>query len=200
MNYRIEEALWRRGFQFIAGIDEAGRGSLAGPIVAAAVVLLPNAKLPKLNDSKLLTEHRREVLYKQILDQAFAVGIAEVSHKMIDRLKIGKANTLVMEKAVKALEIPPDYLLIDGRRGLPSFKTEQRAIIAGDRKSPSIAAASIIAKVTRDRIMLRYHLKHPCYGFADHKGYGTKEHMRMLNRHGPCSIHRKTFAPVTQMC
>jgi len=200
MNFRIEESLWRKGFQFIAGVDEAGRGPLAGPIVAAAVILLPNARLPKINDSKLLSERRREELYKLILDQAFAVGIAEVSHKMIDRLRIGKANVLVMEKAIKALELPPDYLLIDGKRGLPSFNIQQKAIVGGDGKSPSIAAASIIAKVTRDRIMLKYHLKHPQYGFADHKGYGTREHFEMLEEHGPCEIHRRTFAPVTQMC
>jgi len=200
MNFRIEESLWRKGFQFIAGVDEAGRGPLAGPIVAAAVILLPNAKLPKLNDSKLLSEHRREILYKQILDQAFAVGIAEVSHKMIDRLSIGKANALVMEKAIKALEIPPDYLLIDGKHGLPNLNIQQKAIVGGDGKSPSIAAASIIAKVTRDRIMLKYHLKHPHYGFADHKGYGTREHFEMLEEHGPCEIHRRSFFPLTQMC
>ena len=193
MKFNIEQALWRRGYQFVAGIDEAGRGPLAGPIVAAAVILLPDCNLPGLNDSKLLSEQKRESLYGQILEQAFADGIAQVSHKMIDRLRIGKANTLVMEKAVKAIDFQPDYLLIDGRRGLARFEIPQKAIVVGDRKSPSIAAASIIAKVTRDRIMLRYHLRYPHYGFAGHKGYGTRGHMEMIRKHGPCEIHRKSF-------
>ncbi|PIS30220.1 ribonuclease HII [Candidatus Saganbacteria bacterium CG08_land_8_20_14_0_20_45_16] len=199
MDFDFETALWRQGWQFIAGIDEAGRGPLAGPIVAAAVILLPHSRLPGLNDSKLLSEQKREQLYGLILEQALAVGVAEVSHKTIDRLRIGQANTLVMEKAVKAIGFKPDYLLIDGRSSLKKLAIPQQAIIDGDALCASIAAASVIAKVTRDRIMLRYHLKHPQYNFAGHKGYGTREHFRLLKKYGPCPIHRRSFAPVAEL-
>lgn len=199
MDFGLEESLWRKGFQFIAGLDEAGRGPLAGPIVAAAVILTPETALPGLNDSKLLSPKKRARLYALILERAFAVGVAEVSHKMIDRLKIGKANTLVMEKAAKALGFKPDYLLIDGRKKLDNLTLPQQAIIDGDQKCASIAAASIIAKVTRDRIMLRYHEVYPCYAFDRHKGYGTALHVKRLKKHGPCEIHRRSFTPVAEL-
>lgn len=194
--FQFERKLWRQGLILIAGVDEAGRGPLAGPVVAAAVIFPPRTNIKGLNDSKKLSTRQRERLFIQIQKKALGIGIARVGPKIIDRINILRATLLAMKLAVKALPIQPDYLLIDGVRMKIDLPIEQESIIGGDGKSASIAAASIVAKVTRDRIMLKYHQKHPQYGFAAHKGYGTKLHMRKLQEHGPSSIHRRSFAPV----
>lgn len=184
---------------FIAGIDEAGRGPLAGPIVAAAVILPEDFYLLGLNDSKLLSSKKREELFIAIKQQALAVGVGKVGQREIDRMGIGRANVLVMEKAVAALKIRPDYLLIDGRIKIKNLLIPQKAIVRGDQQYACIAAASIIAKVTRDHLMLKYHERFPLYGFNRHMGYGTREHFRMLKKHGPCEIHRESFYPLSEM-
>jgi len=195
--FKIEKALWNKGLELVAGVDEVGRGPLAGPIVAAAVIFSPKTKINGLNDSKKLTSTMREKLYIEIQEKALAVGIAWLDHKMIDKLNIGKANRLVLKMAVEALKIVPQYLLIDGKRIKVELPIPQLSIIKGDGKCASIAAASIIAKVTRDRMMQEFHKQYPEYGFDRHKGYGTKEHFAMLEKHGPCPIHRKSFFPVS---
>lgn len=186
------------GYRRIAGIDEAGRGPLAGPVVAAAVILPTRCRLLGINDSKQLPAKDREQVYTAILEQAVGVGLGSADVAEIDQLNILEATRLAMRRAVDQLDPPPDYLLIDAVV-LPGFKVPARPIIKGDSLSVSIAAASIIAKVTRDRLMARYHEIFPEYGFQSHKGYGTAEHLERLARHGPCSIHRHTFAPVQEV-
>lgn len=197
MDLVYEKKLARRGFKLVAGVDEVGRGPLAGHVVAAAVVLSIDCKLQGLADSKKLSPKQREELFPKIKRQAVSVGVGRVSHKLIDRLGIGKANLLVMKKAVEKLKVAPDYLLVDGERNKIDSSIPQRGISGGDRKCASIAAASIIAKVTRDKLMMRYHKKYPQYRFDRHKGYGTKEHMRTIRKYGPCPIHRRSFYPVS---
>jgi ribonuclease HII len=176
-------------------LDEAGRGPLAGPVVAAAVVL-PRRCLPAgLNDSKQLTEAERERLYDEILQRAIGVGVGRASEREIDAMNILEATRLAMGRAIQALPAAPDYLLLDALE-LPAIHLPQRAVIKGDTLSVSIAAASIVAKVTRDRLMGEYHRQYPQYNFQAHKGYGTAEHLRMLAAHGPCAIHRRSFRPV----
>jgi len=180
-----------KGFRLIAGIDEAGRGPLAGPVVAAAVIL--DKLIDGLNDSKLLSALKRKRLFKIIKCEAVAIGVGIVSHQLVDRINIYQAARLAMKKAVLNLSLAPHHLLIDGNLSL-DLEIPQTAIVKGDRKSCSIAAASIIAKVTRDKIMLRYHKKFPVYGFDRHKGYGTKLHFENLQKHGACPIHRRSFS------
>ncbi|MDH4300905.1 MAG: ribonuclease HII [Nitrospira sp.] len=186
------------GYRRIAGIDEAGRGPLAGPVVAAAVILPTRCRLLGINDSKQLSAKDREQVYTAILEQAVGVGVGSADVAEIDQLNILEATRLAMRRAVEQLVPPPDYVLIDAVV-LPGFKVPTRPIIKGDTLSVSIAAASIIAKVTRDRLMARYHEIFPEYGFLSHKGYGTAEHLERLARHGPCAIHRRTFAPVQEV-
>ncbi len=186
------------GYRRIAGIDEAGRGPLAGPVVAAAVILPTRCRLLGIDDSKQLPAKDREQIYTAILERAVGVGVGSADVAEIDRLNILEATRLAMRRAVDQLAPPPDYVLIDAVV-LPGFKVPTRPIIKGDSLSVSIAAASIIAKVTRDRLMARYHELFPEYGFLSHKGYGTAEHLERLARHGPCSIHRRTFAPVQEV-
>jgi len=186
------------GYRRIAGIDEAGRGPLAGPVVAAAVILPSRCRLLGINDSKQLPAKDREEAYTAILEQAVGVGVGSADVGEIDQLNILEATRLAMRRAVDQLDPPPDYLLIDAVV-LLGFKVPTKPIIKGDSLSVSIAAASIIAKVTRDRLMARYHEIFPEYGFLSHKGYGTAEHLERLARHGPCSIHRRTFAPVQEV-
>ncbi|WP_442893581.1 ribonuclease HII [Bacillus sp. 2205SS5-2] len=182
------------GFTFIAGIDEVGRGPLAGPVVASAVILPENSFIPGLNDSKKLSESRREELYQEIHKQAISVGIGLVSALEIDQMNIYEATKKAMIQAVHQLTPMPDYLLIDAMKlDLP---IKQTSLIKGDGKSVSIAAASIVAKVTRDRLMKEYDKLYPVYGFRRHMGYGTSEHIQAINQVGPCEIHRRTFAPV----
>ncbi|MBI3989977.1 MAG: ribonuclease HII [candidate division NC10 bacterium] len=184
-----------QGYTWVAGVDEAGRGALAGPVVAAAVILPPRLKLEGLKDSKLLPPRRREALYQAIQEKALGIGVGTVESKTIDALNILRATLLAMERAIASLPFPPEFLLIDGRDA-PRTSLPHRALPHGDDLCPSISAASIIAKVYRDRIMNDYHLQFPQYGFARHKGYGTPEHLKALARYGPTSIHRLTFRRV----
>jgi ribonuclease HII len=181
----------------IAGVDEAGRGPLAGPVVAAAVILDLSVELPSLNDSKLLNGKKREALYSLIRETATGIGVGIVEPEEIDRMNIYQAARAAMKTAVEAVQPLPDYLLIDGNAGL-DLTIRQETIVKGDRQSMSIAAASIIAKVTRDRIMLELHEKFPHYGFHSHKGYATENHREALKRHGPCHAHRKCFRGVLE--
>lgn len=182
------------GFTHIAGIDEVGRGPLAGPVVASAVILPEKFKAIDINDSKQLSITQRTVLYEQIMHEALAVGIGLMDETVIDQYNIYEATRLAMLEAIKNLAIKPDYLLLDAMN-LP-VDLPQENIIKGDSKSVSIAAASIVAKVTRDRMMTNYAERFPGYGFAKNMGYGTKEHLAGLDRLGVCPIHRKSFAPV----
>lgn len=191
----FERAARLCGYRRIAGIDEAGRGPLAGPVVAATVVLPVRCRLSGIDDSKQLSEGERARLYAAILEHAVGMGIGSADVGEIDRLNILEATKLAMRRAIDQLTPPPDYLLIDAVM-LPGIGIPQRPIIKGDSLSFSIAAASIIAKVTRDRLMAEYHDMFPEYDFLSHKGYGTREHLQRLARHGPCSIHRRTFTPV----
>jgi ribonuclease HII len=186
------------GYTRIAGLDEAGRGPLAGPVVAAAVVLPDTLLIPGLTDSKQVPEPERERLFEIIKLQAicFGVGIADVH--TIDEVNIYQATIIAMERALQSLTPQPDYLLLDAIT-LPRVALPQKPIIKGDCRSHSIAAASILAKVTRDRMMLELHDKFPCYHFHRHKGYGTKEHFALLRKHGPCEAHRKSFSPVAAL-
>ncbi len=190
-----EKKLYRSGFTTIAGIDEAGRGSWAGPIVAAAVVLPQRFRLPGLKDSKLLTPKERERLYDQIMAQASGVGIGLVSRKKIDRIGLGQANILVLRKSVYRLPIEPDFIMIDGF-AITFRKVASRQYVQGDQRVASIAAASIIAKVYRDNIMRRYHKKYPYYNFHHNKGYGTKAHHLAIIKYGVCDQHRRSFQPI----
>lgn len=193
----FEQEARRCGYRRIAGIDEAGRGPLAGPVVAAAVILPVHVRLVGVDDSKQLSEAERERLYPGILEKAVGVGIGVADAGEIDTLNILEATRLAMRRAIENVAPPPDYLLTDAVI-LPEVRIPLRPIIKGDALSLSIAAASIIAKVTRDRLMAAYHELFPQYNFLSHKGYGTAEHLQMLAQFGPCSIHRRTFAPVRE--
>jgi ribonuclease HII len=193
-----EQELAARGIYCVAGIDEAGRGPLAGPVVAAAVVLTYGFELKGLNDSKKLTPRRRDYFYELITsDTTIRWASAHVSPEEIDRLNILGATHAAMRLAWAKLDPRPDHVLIDGLP-VPSFPCEQTALVGGDGISLSIAAASIIAKVERDRVMLALDLQYPQYGFAKHKGYPTAEHFEKLRQYGPCPIHRRSFAPVAR--
>lgn len=177
---------------YIAGIDEAGRGPLAGPVVAAAVILPKDIFLPFLNDSKKVTEKRRDVLFDEIKQNAIAYGIGIASNTLIDEINILQATYEAMREAINALEKTPDVLLVDAVH-IPDINIKQVGIVKGDAKSVNIAAASILAKVTRDRLMAEYDKIYPEYGFASNKGYGTETHIAALKEIGPCAIHRKSF-------
>lgn len=193
-----ETRLWNTGYARIAGVDEVGMGPLAGPVVAAAVVVSPTISIPGVNDSKALAPGRREILAQEIWAKADGIGIGVVEPAEIDRLNIYRAGLKAMQLAVEALPFLPDYLLIDGRNPLPLFLPQQ-TLVRGDQESYSIAAASIVAKVYRDQLMLQYHNQYPLYGFAQHKGYGTAEHLTALRLYGPCPIHRRSYRPVGQV-
>ncbi len=195
---RHERELRAAGFRRIAGIDEVGRGSLAGPVVAAAVILPERHRIKGLRDSKVLTRRRREALYEQILDRAEAVGLGVMEVEVIDRVNILQATKMAMGEAVARLSPPPDHLVIDAL-SLPYVDLPQRPIIDGDAISASIAAASIVAKVTRDRICAEFDVRYPAYGFAVNKGYGTRRHYDALLAEGPCAWHRRSFAPVRML-
>jgi len=179
----------------IAGVDEVGRGPLAGDVVAAAVILDPRQPIEGLKDSKLLSEKKREQLFILIQERALAWALGRASAEEIDNINILQASLLAMKRAVAALSIRPDLALIDGNR-CPALDCPAQAIIGGDRTVAAISAASIIAKVTRDREMLVLHQEYPHYGFDQHKGYPTEKHLAALQAHGPCRIHRRSFAPV----
>lgn len=182
----------------VAGVDEAGRGPLAGPVVVAAVILDPHHFIAGLDDSKKLSEKKREVLFPEIKAKALAWSIIEVGVEEIDSLNILQATLLGMRRAVEGLTPMPSLALIDGNRA-PALDCEVKTIVQGDSLEPAISAASILAKVFRDQLMGDYHRRFPCYGFNRHKGYPTAEHVRLLQENGPCEIHRKSFAPVRKL-
>ncbi len=193
----VEEKQLFRQFSRIAGVDEAGRGPLAGPVVAASVSATKITLISGVNDSKQLTSLQRKKLLDQILSHPdLEVGIGECSHEEIDEHNILQASLLAFFKAVKQLKNPPDYCLLDGNQKCRHIEVPQKALVKGDARSFLIAAASIVAKETRDRIMEEHDKTWPEYGFAKHKGYPTKVHLQALEKYGPCPIHRKTFAPV----
>ena len=187
------EQLYRsQGFKAICGVDEAGRGPLAGPVFAAAVILPEDMIIEGVNDSKKLTEKKREKLFDIIKEKALAYCIASASVEEIEEMNILQADMLAMKRAVDGLAVKADFAMIDGNKA-PKLEIPAVPIIKGDAKSESIAAASILAKVSRDRLMLEYDEIYPEYGFAKHKGYGTKDHMDAIRKHGPCPIHRRSF-------
>ncbi|MBI5206692.1 MAG: ribonuclease HII [Candidatus Firestonebacteria bacterium] len=189
---------WTKGFNFVAGIDEAGRGPLAGPVVAAAVILQPNIEISGINDSKKLSPKKREEIFNIIQEKSIDIGIGIISEKIIDEINILQATILAMQEAVLSLSHQkPDFLLIDGLE-IKKFPIPNKKIIRGDSLSVSIASASIIAKVTRDRIMEKLDINYPEYSFREHKGYGTKKHCEAIARFGVTDIHRKTFCRVKE--
>ena len=190
--WKIEQSFFERGIKVICGVDEAGRGPLAGPVCAAAVILPPNAEIPGLNDSKKLSDKKRRELYPIIKEQAIAYGIAFADHREIDEINILQATFLAMERAINQLSVKPELALIDGNRA-KDFGVPLETVVHGDSLSASIAAASVLAKVTRDDYMLKMAEEYPGYDFEIHKGYGTKAHYEALSRLGPCPIHRMTF-------
>jgi ribonuclease HII len=190
-----DTALYEKGYCLIAGVDEAGRGPLAGPVVAAAVILDKDILIPGIDDSKKLSEPRRESLYKKIEQSAAAYGVGIVKEDVIDNINILRASLEAMRLAILDLSMEPDFLLIDGLY-VPDTNFPSEAVTHGDNLSASIAAASIVAKVTRDRIMREYGKIYPQYGFSRHKGYPTPQHLAALDEFGPCDIHRRSFAPV----
>jgi ribonuclease HII len=193
--YRYEAQAWRTGVTLIAGLDEAGRGPLAGPVVAAAVILDRERRVRGLADSKLLTAERREELFAVIYERAIGVGVGIVDHVTIDRINILQATKLAMAEAIRSLAMPPELVITDFV-SVPALACPQRNIIDGDARCATVAAASIIAKVTRDRLMVEADKQFPEYGFARHKGYGTPDHLAALDRHGACPIHRRSFSGV----
>ena len=190
--WEFEHKYKEQGYQFICGVDEAGRGPLAGPVCAAAVILPVDIDIQGLNDSKKLTDKKRRELFPIICEKAIAYGIAFADHAEIDEINILQATYLAMERAIKQLSVMPDFALIDGNRA-KDFGVPLETIVGGDGRSASIAAASVLAKVTRDDLMLKMSEAYPQYGFEVHKGYGTKAHYAALAEHGPCPIHRMTF-------
>ncbi len=188
----IEHRLYDKGYINIAGIDEAGRGPLCGPVVAAAVILPKDKKIEGVNDSKKLTEKKREMLYDDIMNEAVAVGVGISEVDVIEKVNILNATKIAMKKAIENLKVKPDYCLIDGNQMI-DISIDAETVVSGDAKSESIAAASIIAKVTRDRMLIDYDKLYPEYGFAKHKGYGTKAHIEAIKKYGLTPIHRPSF-------
>lgn len=191
--YSFEEALLEKGFSAVCGVDEAGCGPLAGPVYAAAVILNPEYHIPGLNDSKKLSEKKRELLFPEIQKRALAWAIASASAEEIDQLNILQARLLAMRRAISALQVRPDYILVDGNRDPQPEEASTLLIVKGDAKSASIAAASILAKVARDHFMLELDAQYPEYAFAKHKGYPTRLHEERILQYGLCPQHRKTF-------
>ena len=195
--YTYENSLYMQGYSLICGTDEAGAGPLAGPVYAAAVILKKDFKIEGLNDSKKLSEKKREKLFDIIVEESLDYSIAFVDEKIIDEINILQARMLAMRLAVDGLKVNPDFLLVDGNSD-PNADLDTLCIVGGDAKSASVAAASILAKVSRDRFMLEMAEKYPQYGFDKHKGYGTKQHINAIKAFGICPIHRKTF--LTKIC
>jgi ribonuclease HII len=193
----LDDEYRRKGYPLIAGVDEAGRGPLAGPVFAAAVILPSDCDLPPALDSKKYSPSRREAIFEEILSTAVSWHVARVENRVIDETNILKATMRAMVEAVKKLSPTPSLVLVDGIHS-PFVKTRSRTVKKGDSVSQSIGAASILAKVERDKAMAEYHRKWPQYGFDRHKGYGTREHMEAIRRHGPCPIHRMTFKGVRE--
>lgn len=192
-DYEYEKAAVTRGFKYICGVDEAGRGPLAGPVCAAAVILPEDACIPGLNDSKKLSEKKREQLFNVITEKALSYCVAYGTLEEIEEFNILEATFLAMNRAIEGLKIKSDFALIDGNRAPKGIKIPCEMVVKGDAKSMSVAAASVLAKVSRDRLMLEYDEKYPLYDFKKHKGYGTKEHTELIKKYGPCEIHRLSF-------
>ena len=190
----MENAIRRMGFVYVAGVDEVGRGCLAGPVVAAAVVLNPDRYVPRISDSKTVTALERDKLYDQITRNAVTWGVASASCGEIDTINIHQASLRAMQRAVQLLAPSPDFVLVDAFR-IPGLFMAQRAVIHGDSRCTAIAAASIVAKVTRDRMMLELHAEDPRYGFDRHKGYATREHLQAVAQYGYSPVHRQSFRP-----
>ena len=192
-DFTYEKAAMESGFKLICGVDEAGRGPLAGPVCAAAVILPQDTEIEGLNDSKKLSEKKREALYDVIKEKAVAYAIAFGTLEEIEEFNILEATFIAMNRAIDELPIKSDFALIDGNRVPKGMKIPCETVVKGDAKSSSIAAASILAKVTRDRLLLEYDKEYPQYNFKKHKGYGTKEHTDLILEYGPCPIHRMSF-------
>ena len=188
-----ETKLYKTGFEYICGIDEAGRGPLAGPVVVASVILPQNSMIEGVNDSKKVSENKREKIYEEIIKGAISYGIAIIDEKEIDEINILKATKKGVTECIRKLEIKPNIILIDALEGIDTLQIPYKSIIKGDAKHYSIAAASILAKVTRDRIMRQYDLLYPEYGFIQNKGYGTAKHIQAIKEKGICEIHRRSF-------
>lgn len=189
---RFERKLWREGFLYIAGIDEAGRGPLAGPVVAGAVIFPQSIRIQGIDDSKRLTPGKREELYSIIMNEALSVGVGVVTEKVIDQINIHQASFKAMRIALGKLSVQPVHILVDGYT-IPDIRFQQTSLVKGDSRCYSIAAASIVAKVIRDRLMEHYDRLYPQYGFARHKGYCTREHFKAVQKYGYCKIHRRSF-------
>ncbi len=196
---RMEASLFEKGYNLVAGVDEAGRGPLAGPVVAAAIILPPKIRIDGLKDSKKLSHKRRDILFDEIAASGAICAVGVIDNNTIDQLNIFKASLLAMQKAVNSLEKKPDFLLVDGAFTIPNIQIPQIAIVGGDSLCMSISAASIIAKVTRDRIMDKYQELYPQYSFGQHRGYPTKLHLEELKEFGPTEIHRKSYRPVEEI-
>ncbi|HCH27877.1 MAG TPA: ribonuclease HII [Ruminococcaceae bacterium] len=192
-DFEIEKSFYNQGYSNICGVDEAGRGPLAGPVCAAAVILPLSCEIEGLDDSKKLSEKKREFLYDKIIEKAIAFSVCYASVAEIDSFNILNATYFAMNRAINSLSVTPDFCLIDGNRKPEGILYPCETVVKGDSKSCSIAAASILAKVSRDRLMLKYNNEYPEYNFAKHKGYGTKEHYEAIRKNGVCPIHRLTF-------
>ncbi|MFH0931752.1 MAG: ribonuclease HII [Candidatus Zixiibacteriota bacterium] len=194
----FEKELWGKGYKLVAGVDEAGRGPLAGPVVAACVIFPEDIDISGIDDSKKLTPKKREELYKKIKENALDFGVGIVKEKEIDKLNILRASLKAMHKAVSSLKDTPHFILIDGNQKIPDLKLPQLPVVKGDSLSLSCAAASIIAKVERDHLMKRLHRKYPQFSFDRNKGYSSKLHLEALQKFGPCKIHRRSFKRVME--
>ena len=189
----IDKEFFDKGLSYVAGIDEAGRGPLAGPVVVACVIMPKDSMIEGINDSKKISEKKRETLYEKNLEEAVSYGVGIINQEEIDEINILQATKKALTEAVKSMEIKPQVILVDALTGIDTIGIPYKSIIKGDAKSYSIGAASIIAKVTRDRIMREWDKVYPQYGFAGHKGYGTAKHMQAIREYGICPLHRKTF-------
>jgi len=194
----FEKELWGKGYKLVAGVDEAGRGPLAGPVVAACVIFPEDIDISGIDDSKKLTSKKREELYKKIKESALDFGVGIVKEKEIDKLNILRASLKAMHKAVSGLKNTPHFILIDGNQKIPDLKLPQLPVVKGDSLSLSCAAASIIAKVERDNLMRKFHRKYPQFSFDRNKGYSSKVHLEALQKCGPCKIHRRSFKRVME--
>jgi len=195
----LEQMLADKGYKSICGVDEVGRGPLAGPVVAAAVIMPPSMSIEGLTDSKKLSPRQRERIFEEIVEMGLVCAVGVIDHECIDRMNILKASLMAMRKAVMDLKLSPDIILVDGNYPIPNVELPQFAVVGGDRQCQSISAASIVAKITRDRIMDKYEALFPSFSFAKHKGYPTAEHLEELREHGPTDIHRKSFKPVAEL-
>lgn len=195
----LEQMLAEKGYRAICGVDEVGRGPLAGPVVAAAVIMPPEIEIVGLTDSKKLSAHRREEIFEEIVELSLICAVGVIDHETIDRINILRASLMAMRKAVMELKQAPDIILVDGNYPIPNIEQPQFAVVGGDRQCQSISAASIVAKITRDRIMDKYQAMFPSFSFSKHKGYPTPEHMDELRVYGPTDIHRKSFKPVAEL-